>query len=248
MQALLHSALRLNIAIFLVALGIVVGGTWSAVKVTTDYLLYQNATSAARNWARLLAETVTDLEEIAAGEPPSNASMAFFDWAQKAGQVFRYEIYNRQGYSQLVSGGGVALVNLSEFSGDAVHALATNEAVVDVREGDQPNRPPFFARAFVPVIVDGQAVAIVGAYVDQTEERGHLYDAFLKVAVALCLLTGLAFGIPAVAWYRRTKEKRAADWRGDELAEDVKAQHVKLEAALSNMPHGLCMFDANKCM
>ena len=142
MQALLHSALRLNIAILLVALGIVVGGTWSAVKVTTDYLLYQNATSAARNWARLLAETVTDLEEIAAGEPPSNASMTFFDWAQKAGQVFRYEIYNRQGYSQLVSEGGVALVNLSEFSADAVHALATNEAVVDVREGDQPNRPP----------------------------------------------------------------------------------------------------------
>jgi PAS domain-containing protein len=174
--------------------------------------------------------------------------MTFFDWAQKAGQVFRYEIFNRQGYSQLVSEGGVALVNISEFSADAVRALTTNEPVIDVQEGDAPNRPSFFARAYVPVIVDGQAVAIVGAYVDQTEERGQFYSTFLKAAAALCLLTGLAFGIPAVAWHRRTKEKHAAEWRGDQLAEDVKAQHEKLDAALSNMPHGLCMFDANKCL
>ena len=229
MRILLRTPLRRNIAIIMVALGIVVAGTWSAVKVTTDYLLYQNATAAARNWARLLAETVTDLEEIAAGEPPSSASMTFFDWARKAGQVFRYEIYNRQGYSQLVSESGVALVNLAEFNADAVRALATNEPIVDVQEGDAPNRPPFFARAYVPVIVDGHAVAIVGAYVDQTEERGQFYSAFLKAATALCLLTGLAFGIPSVAWYRRTKEKRAAERRGDQLAEDVKTQHQKLE-------------------
>jgi diguanylate cyclase (GGDEF)-like protein len=248
MRVLLRTPLRRNIAVIIVALGIVIAGTWSAVKVTTDYLLYQNATTAARNWARLLAETVTDLEEIAAGEPPSSASMTFFDWARKAGQVFRYEIYNRQGYSQLVSEGGVALVNLAEFNAEAVRALATNETIVDVQEGDAPNRPPFFARAYVPVIVDGQAVAIVGAYVDQTEERGQFYSTFLKAATALCLLTGLAFGIPSVAWYRRTKEKRAAERRGDQLAEDVKTQHQKLNAALSNMPHGLCMFDANKCL
>ena len=83
-----------------------------------------------------------------------------------------------------MSEGGVALVNLSEFSAGAVRALTTNEPVVDVQEGDAPNRPPFFARAYVPVIVDGQAVAIVGAYVDQTEERGQFYSTFSKRPVA----------------------------------------------------------------
>src|SRR3972149_10749695 len=99
------SFVQRNIGILVVALGVVIGGTWGAVKYTTDYLLYQNATSAARNWARLLADSVTDLEQIAAGELPSSASMTFFEWAQKGGQVFRYEMYNRQGYSQLVSEG-----------------------------------------------------------------------------------------------------------------------------------------------
>src|ERR1700677_3368490 len=107
-----------GIALLTFAVCIVVGGTSAVVKVATEHLLYQDATSTAGNWARLLAESVNDLEEIAAGEQPSNASMTFFKWAQRAGQVFRYEIYNREGYSQLVSEHGVNQVNLSTFSAD----------------------------------------------------------------------------------------------------------------------------------
>ena len=39
------------------------------------------------------------------------------------------------------------------------------------------------------------------------------YATFLKAAAALCLLTGLSFGVPTIAWYRRTKEKQIADRR-----------------------------------
>ena len=60
-------------------LGMLVGGTWITVKTTTDHLLYQNATRAAQNWAQFLAANVSDLEQIAAGETPSSASMAFFE-------------------------------------------------------------------------------------------------------------------------------------------------------------------------
>jgi diguanylate cyclase (GGDEF)-like protein len=34
--------------------------------------------------------------------------------------------------------------------------------------------------------------------------------------------------------------------RGDALAKDAREQQLRLQAALSNMPNGLCMFDANK--
>src|ERR1700685_4327215 len=127
-----------GIALLMLAFCVMVGGTSAVVKVATEHLLYQDATSTAGNWARLLAESVNDLEEIAAGEQPSNASMTFFKWAQRAGQVFRYEIYNREGYSQLVSEYGVKQVDVSKFSADAVRSLAINGPVVDVSEG----RPP----------------------------------------------------------------------------------------------------------
>lgn len=214
MLAFAKISMQRNVGILIVVLGILVSGTWAAVRVTTDHLLHQNATSAARSWARYLAESVTDLEQIAAGEQPSYASMAFFEGARKSGQVFRYEIFNRDGYSQLVSDRDrIALVDLSEYSAEAALSIRTGEPVVDVKEGKAPQWPSFFARAYVPVVVSGRAIAIVAAYVDQAEQRNEFHSTFLKAAAALCLLTGLSFGIPALAWFQRTKEKQLADRR-----------------------------------
>ena len=141
MKLLTNISLRHGIAMLVAALCLLIGGILVGTKVTTDYLLFEDATSTARNWARVLAETVTDLEQIAAGEQPTKASMTLFGWAQKAGQVFRYEIYNREGYSQLVSDHGVTQVNLSTFSPEAVRALATNGPIVDVRAGTLAGKP-----------------------------------------------------------------------------------------------------------
>jgi diguanylate cyclase (GGDEF)-like protein len=213
MKVLTNISLRNGVAMLVTALCLLIGGILVGTKVTTDYLLYQDATSTARNWARLLAATVTDLEQIAAGEEPTKASMTLFEWAQKAGQVFRYEIYNREGYSQLVSDHGVTQVNLSTFSPEAVRALATDGPIVDVRASILAGKPKFYGLAYVPVIVDNRAVAIVAAYVDETEKHDLFYRTSLIAALSLCALAALSFGLPALAWYRRTKEKQQADRR-----------------------------------
>jgi hypothetical protein len=213
MNYLPRFSLRSWSAILGVALAALVGSTWLGVKLTTDHLLYRDATATAQNWARLLASTVADLEEIANGEPPSTASMTLFRWAEKAGQVFRYEIYNRDGYSQLVSDKGVALVNVSSFSADATRALKQDAPIVDVRPGDGADRPDFYAQAYVPVLLDGRPIAIVAAYVDQTEKHAIYRNTFLIAAYSLCLGAALAFGLPAFAWHRRTREKEQADRR-----------------------------------
>ena len=201
-------------AVFFAVLGILVGGTLMTVKITTDHLLYHDATSTAHSWARFLAASVTDLEQIASGEQPSAASMTFLQSARLSGEVFRYEIFNRDGYSQLVSERDkIALVDLSEHSADAERSIKSGRPIVDAQAGDSAGQPAFFARAYIPVVVNGRPIAVVAAYVDETELRTKFYDTFLIAAAALCLLTGSAFAIPAVAWYRRTKEKQQADRR-----------------------------------
>src|ERR1700688_400198 len=116
MLSLAKMSMRRTIGVLVVVLAILLGGTGVAVKIATDHLLYQNATSAATGWARYLAENVGDLEQIGSGEQPSAASMAFFQGARKAGQVFRYQIFNRAGYSQLVSDHDkIALVEYSDY-------------------------------------------------------------------------------------------------------------------------------------
>jgi diguanylate cyclase (GGDEF)-like protein len=203
-----------NIALIVMVLLMLIGGILAAVKITTDYLLYQRATSDARSWAGFMAKSLADLEPIAEGELPSAASMSFFQWAQKSDQVFRYEIFNREGYSQLTADHKkIVLLTLSEYSAAAASAGTTGRPVVEAKEGNLPDLPSFYARAYVPVMVDQVPIAVVAAYVDQTEERDRVHRSFLLAAVSLCLLSGVCFGVPAIALYRRTKEKQRGDRR-----------------------------------
>ena len=202
------------LGLLVVVLGVLVGGTWLTVKVTTDSLLYDNATRTAQNWAQYLAANMNDLEQIAAGETPSSQSTAFLEATRKSGEVFRYTIFNRYGYSILVAGRGkVAAVDLSEFNIAAANAIKEGRPIVDAKEGKGSDQPTYFSEAYVPVQVAGLPVAVVAAEVDQTAERQSYYRKFLLAAVALCGLTALSFGMPAVAWYRRTREKQQADRR-----------------------------------
>ena len=214
MLSLAKMTLRRNIGIFVLVLGILIGGTWATVKITIDHLLYQNATMAARNWAQYLSVSATDLEQIAAGEQPSDASMMFFRAARNSGPVFRYEIFNREGYSQLISEHNkVALVDVSEFSVDAARAIESGQPIVDVQQSHSAGLPRFYARAYIPIIVNQHPIAVVAAFVDQTEQRHVFFKTFVLAAAALCTLMGLSFGVPAVAWYRRTREKQHAERR-----------------------------------
>lgn len=195
-------------------LGILVGGTWLTVKITSDYLLYQSATRAAQKWAQFLAANVTDLEQIASGETPSSASLAFFKNARKSGEVFRYTIFNRYGYSILVSDRDkITIVDLSDYSENAARSMKGGKSIVDAKVGNSSDQPAYYAEAYIPVIAAGHPAAIVAAYVDQTEEHDSFYRVFTVAALSLCALTGFAFGVPSIAWYFRTREKQRADRR-----------------------------------
>jgi signal transduction histidine kinase len=248
MQIIGSMSIERNIAILAVVLGVVIVVTFAALKITVDNVFFRTATETAYNSARLLVAGIDDPEAIAAGARPSDASTSFLQSAQQAGQAFRYEVFDREGRSRLVSEGGVQRVAQPVISADAARALATNAPVVDVRRQGSPGEPEVFAQALVPVSVDGVPIAVVGASVDQTRVRDAFRTIFLTVAVLLFLLTGVAFAIPAIAWYRRTREKQTADRRADRLAEDAHAQNLRLEGMLANTPHGLCMFDADKCL
>jgi diguanylate cyclase (GGDEF)-like protein len=199
-----------------VLLGLV-GGNWAVAKLATDYLLYRDAVSAGHDWASYLARNVEDLENIAAGLKPSAASMGVFEKAQQVGRVFRYKIFDPEGHLRLVSDElqavGTDTQNLGEHNPTAARSIAGGNPLVTPKEGAPPSRPPFFSEAYVPVVVNGQTTAIVEAYVDQTRKRSEYRQVFLAAAISLSLLTAFAFGTPAIAWYRRTKEKQRADAR-----------------------------------
>jgi diguanylate cyclase (GGDEF)-like protein len=205
---------RRAIALLAAVVTILTAGTWMVVKVTTDHLINQDASKNARDWAQFLAANINDFKQIAAGELPSESSMVIFEATRKSGPVFRYLIYNRYGYSQLVADQkNITSVDVSDFSAEAAQAATTRNTVIDVAEGKTAELPTYYARAYVPVIVDGESIATVAAFVDETEQRANFRNTFLVAALTLCSITALAFSMPAIAWYRRTKEKQRVDRR-----------------------------------
>jgi hypothetical protein len=161
-------SLRWAIGLIIPVLFVLLAGTWLTAKSLTDDLLKKEATEDARAWAEFLAANVPDLEQIAAGELPSATSLSFFEATNKTGQVLRYVIYNRDGYSQVVSDHlHLAAVDHSEFELQAANAAKIGQPIVDIRRGADDKQPAYFAVAFVPVVINGQTVATVADFVDE---------------------------------------------------------------------------------
>src|SRR5450755_2125525 len=207
-------------------------GVGQVLKSTVDYLLYWDATAAAESWAKYVAENVTDIEDIADGQPPSAESMAFLIRTQQIRHVFGFEIINLHGNVQLTSDGSkISSIRGALHSDTAARAAELRQPVISVKEGTPPVRPRIYSEAYLPVIVDGRPRAIVAAYVDLSEQHDHFRNAFLLAAFALSLLISGAVGIPTIAWYRRTREKQRADRRIRFLA------HHDALTSLTNRAH-----------
>jgi diguanylate cyclase (GGDEF)-like protein len=207
-------SIRRAILLSIIVVSILTAGTGLTIKLTTDHLIHDDARTNARDWALFLAANIPDLKLIADGELPSASSMTFLDGTRKAGQVFRSVIYNRQGYSQfLADHENIKSIELSEFSPEAAEAVVTRQTVIDVSEGNSGSFPEYFARAFVPVVVDGNPVAVVATFVDETQQRTNFHKTFLIAAVVLCGFIVIAFGVPYIGWYKRTRQKQRSDRR-----------------------------------
>jgi hypothetical protein len=192
-----------------------------------------------------LAADITDLEQIVARKQPSKESLAFLDAASKTGDVFRYVIYDRAGYSLLVSdAGGVSFVDIPVLSHEAEETVLSGVPLVDTKSAAARDLPPYFSEAFVPVSVGDRPVAIVAAFIDESSRHANSSAQILWASVALCVLIGVAFGVPAVAWHRRTGEKQHADRRIQFLAHHDALTGLanrarlaeRLEAALAVLP------------
>ncbi len=208
----------------------------SAVSVTSravEQLLRQDAETEGEAWARYLAANVKDLRQIVAGAPTSSESMAFFEKAEKVGDVFLYKIYSPDGHLRLSSDTAEADPNSGSIelhNPEAAQAVLAGKTVVEVKSGAEPDeheeegeglageRPEFYSEAYVPVTVSGSVIGIMEAYVDQSEKYAAFHARIEGVALSLAGIVALAFGLPALGFTWRTQQKRRADSRAEFLA------------------------------
>ncbi|HVZ50366.1 MAG TPA: EAL domain-containing protein [Pseudolabrys sp.] len=205
---------RRALVLLMIAVVLLASGIWMAIRLTTDHLIDSEARSDAQDWALYMAQNVPDLRQIAAGEQPSAASLDFLQKTIRSGPVVRYVIFNRYGYSQfLADHGKAAAVDVSQFSRAAEQAAKTGQTITDRASDEGLAGAGYLVRAFVPVIEQGVVVGTVSASIDENMKLAHIRHVFLVAALSISALTVIAFTLPAVAWYFRTREKQQADRR-----------------------------------
>ncbi|HZP21261.1 MAG TPA: EAL domain-containing protein [Bauldia sp.] len=215
-------SLRWNIAIFaVVGLGLVAGAIFIQ-RMAMDRLLYQDAVATGRTWAEYVATNLSDIRQIAEGRDPSPESRDFLDHARKTGQVFLFKIYDATGRvryeSDALPAGETDEEDLAEHNPEAAEAIDERRPAIEAKEGVPPSRPPFYSEAYIPYIVGGRVLAVVETYVDQTARRAEFGIVLNEAAILLGVLVILAFGIPAAAWYVRSRDHQKADARVQYLA------------------------------
>ena len=192
-------------------------GVYGVVGATVERMVRKDAEAAAVGWSRYLAANLADLRAIAAGEAPSADSILFIERARQVGQVFRFKLFDPAGRLRLVSDDlGKTWDNepkLSVHNPAAAAVVVTGRPHTDVKQGRAPARPPLYAETYLPVVAEGETVAIVEVYLDQTGKQSLFHEEFALTAVVLAGMVALSFGAPGCALYGRSRQKARADER-----------------------------------
>ncbi len=221
-----------------------VGGAVALERRTINHLLEDDATATASAWTELLARNTNDLASIAAGSPPPAELRQFIDQVKSVANVFLYKVYDARGTPRFVSDDlpeeAGDTEDLAEHNPEAAEAIAFGAPTVEIKTGDPPSRPAYYAETYVPRVgKDGHVVAVVEAYIDQTAKRADYERTFLVSASGLGLLIAAAFGIPAGAWYMRQRDKERAEARVAYLANFDALSGLANRSSLTNSLAGM---------
>ena len=210
-----------KLAVLIVISGLVLAfGVYSVAQRSLDQALNAHAVHSAQGWAEFLATNIPDLESIAAGNPPSDSSVAFVNQTVfgvgGAGEVFRFKIFDNIGRLRLVSDETHLVSELNEGD-EGVHAeraievIATGRQVTQLKTGTMPDRPANYAEVYYPIFVDGQLQTVIEVYVDTTHQVALFYDSMTTTGLLTAGIIAFAFGIPSIAFLRRSRQKRIAE-------------------------------------
>ena len=193
-----------------------VGGSYGIVRTAAQEILRLQAESTARDWAGYLVANVPDLRAIAAGRPPMSRSAAVLNRVHGAGNIFELELMDVEGHSRFIS--RAAATNATPHSDegfaerrDVLQRVRQGAVEMESRAGANDGEPAYFNDVLVP-IRDGKAtIGILDVDIDMTANRRSLVQVLVGATASFGLILAIAFGLPGLGFWLRTREKDLAE-------------------------------------
>jgi len=193
------------------------------ISTAVDNVVAGEAERNAIRWAEHFVENTSELSQLLDTGKPNQNQITQIEIAATIGDVFRFKLFDSQGNLILISDEVAQSLETGasdDHSGTAAAVIATGVANVSLHDGTQKeNRPDLYVEAYVPVInPNGDVLAVVEVYLDQTLAAAALKDSFNAVAATIALVLILSFGVPYLAFMFKTRQETSMRNRADYLA------------------------------
>lgn len=243
----LRQELALCVAL-LAGIAILAGGAAIVNERAATWQLRADAARTATSWADELQQALGDeLAVLIARGAPSETTVHMLRQMRSIGDVFRFKLFDLAGDLVFVSDDLASpetiQTNLTQHRGSSALAarLAAGGTFVEVEHGTTPDRPAFYAEAYVPAMLNGRQIGVAEVYVDQSVKYDMFRRSFALAAAGTFLIVLLAMILPGLVILHGNRRRRAAEERVRFLARhdpltglSNRAQyHDALEAALA---------------
>ncbi|WP_158284725.1 putative bifunctional diguanylate cyclase/phosphodiesterase [Oricola cellulosilytica] len=188
----------------------IAGAGYHFARTAIEATLRDDAIMTAENWGRYLGNAIKDIEDIAAGQPASEASEHLLQASRAIGNVFRYKIFDPDGRLVLISDDPDYTpeeASLSKHNPTAASVVATKMPHLEFKTGDGVERPLYYSEAYVPLQRNGRSVGTIEVYVDQAKSRAAMTATFRKLLLQIVGAILVAFAIPAAGFLMRSRQQ-----------------------------------------
>lgn len=216
------SSTQRNVMVGLFVL-IVVGLVEYGISYTVDRAVSSDASRKATDWAEYMKQKVPDLKELIVTGKPTDVQIREIRESSKAGDVFRFKLFNADGNLVLVSdeleaAGGEFV--MGDHSGKASEVLETGDIQLVFGDGThKANRPDLYVETYVPVVgANAEVLGVAEVYLDQTPIQALFQRWFNLLALGIGGVLLLMFILPYVAFLQKNKANNRSREKANYLA------------------------------
>lgn len=218
-----------------------VGGVFTA-NITANHIISGQAERTSLAWGAYISSELKRIDAIAAGAELTDNEENFLQGVSRFGDVFRFKIFDNDGHLSLISDqlGSLATKgsDLGKHNKKAASVLSSGVPFTELASGlDKPNRPDVYVESYIPIIRNGNIIAIAEVYVDQTTQAANLTAEFWELGLQLVGLTLAALLLPFLALGVLLKKQRHQNGLlAAERNKALSAERAK-SAFVANMSH-----------
>ncbi|WP_282606322.1 response regulator [Pelagibius sp. Alg239-R121] len=229
-------------AIFGAVLVLLATGGIVIANMTASRILADQAERTSLAWGEYISAELDQIEAIASGNGLTQEDQAFLKGVSRFGDVFLFKLFDKEGRISVVSNelnaSSTSGPSLGDHNKKAASVIATGIPYTQIESGlEKPDRPDVYVESYIPIVRNGETLAIAEVYVDQTEQAAELKEEFWKLGLELVGITLIALLLPFIALAVLLHKQRGQNLLlAEERNKALSAERAK-SSFVANMSH-----------